>query len=208
VEAPRVVVDVGCGMGANIHYWAQRYPESTFIGVDINQGLIDGGNTLLREAGLSNARLVQGDWFDLDLGLDQPADVVVSLQTLSWLPSYEEALKALADLGSPWLGISSLFHPGPVSCTIDVQEYEEGLAEGRRSFYNVYSLPLVEQALSGFGFNRVESSAFEIDVDLPRPEHGGLGTYTEKTERGARLQFSGPLHMPWHFIAAERPSIP
>ena len=38
-------------------------------------------------------------------------------------------------------------------------------------------------------------------VDLPKPEHGGMGTYTETTASGRRIQLSGPLLLPWKFIA-------
>jgi len=43
---------------------------------------------------------------------------------------------------------------------------------------------------------------FDIDIDLPKGSHGGLGTYTELLADGRRLQISGPIMLSWYFILA------
>ena len=48
---------------------------------------------------------------------------------------------------------------------------------------------------------KVIAEDFVIDVDLPVPESKQMGTYTLKDINGTRLQFSGPLFMPWKMIA-------
>jgi hypothetical protein len=74
----------------------------------------------------------------------------------------------------------------------------------KQSFYNVYSMPVVRKFLSAEGYSQFQQTPFEIDIDLPKPAHKGRGTFTEKLQNGHRVQISGPLLMPWYFIAAKR----
>jgi len=67
---------------------------------------------------------------------------------------------------------------------------------------NTYSLPLVRQYLLDRGYNKFMYSRFEMPIDLPRSTSGRMGTYTELTTDGRRLQISGPLLMNWYFIYA------
>jgi hypothetical protein len=60
----------------------------------------------------------------------------------------------------------------------------------------------VKLFLNNNGYTKFKSKKFEIDVDVP-PD-GTFRTYTERTFDGRRIQISGPVFMPWHFIAAER----
>jgi hypothetical protein len=43
---------------------------------------------------------------------------------------------------------------------------------------------------------------FDIDIDLPKGSHGGLGSYTELLPDGRRLQISEPIMLSWYFILA------
>lgn len=200
-DGSHAILDVGCGKGANTFYMARRYPKSQFVGMDINSDLIDQGNRLIERDRASNCRLISGDLFNFDVTQFSGFDGIVSLQTLSWLPDFAAPLESLIGLKPSWMAFSSLFYDGPLSCTIQVHDYDEQLTAVQSSFYNVYSLPVVRSFLQRRGYGAFESSPFEIDIDLPRPSHRGRGTYTEKLENGRRLQISGPLLMPWYFVA-------
>jgi hypothetical protein len=110
----------------------------------------------------------------------------------------------MVKLAPQWIALTSLFYDGPVSCTIEVTEYDDGLEPHRAGFYNVYSLPVVIEYMQSNGYPDLVSTPFEIDMDLPKPKKRLMTTYTEKLEDGHRLQVSGPLLMPWYFIAARR----
>jgi hypothetical protein len=110
----------------------------------------------------------------------------------------------MTKLKPKWIALTSLFYDGPLSCTIEVQDYDSNLQPCMKSFYNVYSLPLVKKILLELGYCNFQSTEFEINIDLPRPDRKGKGTYTERLQSGRRLQISGPLLMPWYFIAVKK----
>lgn len=200
------MIDVGAGLGANVAYMAQHLATSDITGLDINPELVVQGNARLKRLGLSNCRLVAGDLYRLKDFCRNHYDGVVSLQTLSWLPEYESAVKSIASCGADWVAFSSLFFEGHVSCKIEITDHSTSLSDEqpRRTYYNIYSLPQVAHTLQDCGYSRVSFNPFEIDRDLAKPSHGGMGTYTEKTESGSRLQRSGPLLMPWYFVLGQR----
>jgi SAM-dependent methyltransferase len=198
------ILDLGCGQGANLYYMASRFTNIQFTGIDLNKDLVDCGNNFLKEKNIANCHLETGDWYAMGPHLINAFDGCISLQTLSWLPDYAEPLKALSALQSRWICLSSLFYDGPLSCAIEVSDYDENLEVSMKSFYNIYSLPVVQSFLSSLGYSNVASIPFHIDIDLEKPISKGRGTYTENIAEGTRLQISGPLLMPWHFVVAEK----
>lgn len=193
------VADVGCGMGAALNYLAGEFPKTTFRGIEISERLVTLGKKLVDK---TNASLCIGDLYELDSTQKHTYDGIISLQTLSWLPNFQEPLKAMCALHPNWIGLSSLFYDGPVNCNIEVQDYTQPLENQsyKREFYNIYSLPLVEDYLNGLGYCDFSFQKFDLDVDLKPPANNGMGTYTETLASGARLQISGPLLMSWYFV--------
>jgi len=198
------ILDLCAGQGANVAYMGTRFPDSSFIGVDFNADIVERGNVALRRRGMDNCQLECGDLYDLKREHVAAFDGIVSYQTLSWLPECEEPIRVMASLDAPWIALTSLFFDGPVSCTTQIREYDENLKTARESFYNVYSLPVVQALFRANGYTQVQWNRFEIDVDLPKPNHCKMGTYTETLEDGRRLQVSGPLLMPWFFLLARK----
>jgi|SRR5687768_13757246 len=198
------ILDLGSGAGANIYYMSQRYPGSSFVGIDINPELVERGNAFFQSRGIHNCRLEVGDLYNVGQAHVSAFDGVISLQTLSWLPDFRAPVEAISKLQPKWIALTSLFYDGPVSCTIDVTQYDDNLAPGWSGFYNVYSIPLVRKHMQSSGFGDFLFTPFEIDIDLAKPSEGRMSTYTETLEDGRRLQRSGPLLMPWYFIAASR----
>lgn len=201
IKPGQLILDLGCGLGANLAYMATRFPNSKFIGVDLNPDFVKRGNEILRERKIENSRIIQGDWYNLEETYQYAFDGVVSFQTLSWLPEFREPLQAICNLHPRWTAHTSLFYDGPVSCTNETHTHDEEGNIKRNLFYNVYSLPVVEKFLRGNGYVNFKATPFEIDIDLPNT--GEFRSYTERTFDGRRIQISGPVFMPWYFIAAE-----
>jgi trans-aconitate methyltransferase len=203
LAAARRVVDIGCGAGAATAHMASRHSGTEFIGIDLSQKLVGIARTLSSTENLRNLSFEVGDCFDLTAR--EGIDGVLSLQTLSWLPNYEEPLQQIFEKLSPdWVAASSLFYDGDISCRIEVDEH----AAGRRFFYNVYAIPAVGRVAERFGYQVVDARPFEIDIDLPRPsDRNAMATYTVRTadpDAPERLQVSGPLLMNWHFVTLTR----
>jgi ubiquinone/menaquinone biosynthesis C-methylase UbiE len=201
------IVDIGTGKGANLHYMNQRFPNCTYLGMDINKDFIDEGNKAIEKENLSNCHLEYGDLYNLDLAKHaNKFDGIISYQTLSWLPEYETALEEIIKLNPKWITLSSLFYDGLVDCKIEVKEFHspEDEASFKTSFYNIYSLPRIKHFFATKGFKTFKYSPFEIDIDLPKPDHSNMQTYTQKLMDGKRQQMSGPVPMSWFFIYAEK----
>jgi hypothetical protein len=134
-------------------------------------------------------------------------DGVVSFQTLSWLPEYKMPIEKMIELRPKWIAMTSLFFDGDVNCTIIVHDYTTPLGGKpyRESYYNTYSIRLVRELFAKLGYSDFKFMPFEIDIDLPKSETRGMGTYTEILQNGRRIQISGPLLMNWYFILARQP---
>lgn len=198
------ILDIGAGAGANIAYMSRRYPHAEFVGVDLNEELVAQGNAYFDAKGNARCRMEVGDIYALDDRYVGGFDGLVSYQTLSWLPEFSAPLREFARLSPGWIALTSLFYAGPVSCRTEVTEYDADLQPKKNSYYNVYALPVVERLLAGAGYGGFDAVPFEIDIDLPKPDAPRMATYTERSGTGGRLQISGPLLMPWHFVAARR----
>lgn len=192
------IMDLACGPGANLAYMGTRWPHCEFVGIDLNPDFVRQGNKVLKNRRVLNAHIEQGDWYSLG---SYHVDGVVSYQTLSWLPEFTMPLKAVCDLNPEWMAHTSLFYDGYVSSTNETQTWDEDGNPQRKLFYNVYSIPVVGKFLKANGYGKFQYAPFEIDIDLPKT--GEFRSYTEKTEDGRRIQISGPVLMPWYFIAAE-----
>lgn len=201
------ILDIGTGKGSNIYYMNQQFPFCNFLGLDINDELVMQGNAFMKEQNIANCKLEYADLYSADL--QKYKDVyngIVSYQTLSWLPEYETALKNMIALNPDWIALTSLFYDGLIDCKIEIKEFQnpEDDQNLKASFYNIYSLPRIEKYFHNHGYKIFKFSPFEIDIDLPKPEHNNMQTYTQKMTDGSRLQISGPVLMNWHFIYAAK----
>jgi SAM-dependent methyltransferase len=203
-DSRMMILDLACGAGANLAYMAKRYPCCEFIGIDVNPMHVSNTNKMLRQRGVFNAHADEGDWYKLKPQYRNLFDGVVTFQTLGWLPEFTEPVSEICGLKPRWQAHTSLFYEGLVSATTETQTWDEDGNPKRNLFYNVYSIPVVKKFLASKGYGAFDYKPFEIDIDLPNT--GEFRSYTEKTWDGRRIQISGPVFMPWYFIAARRTS--
>ena len=194
------VVDLGAGAGAATYYLANRNLRTNIIGIDYSKELIDSAKETSKEYNLTNLAFDTGDWFNLNKNF-RGVDGVISLQTLSWLPEMKNPMTQIFEVIKPdWIGLTSLFYEGDISCRIEVFEH----IRSRKTFYNVYSLKELNRLAVEYGYKIVKSDRFDIQIDIPKPTNTDLmGTFTEKVEGSSdyqRLQISGPLLMNWYFV--------
>ncbi len=202
INSSQRILDLGCGGGANLYYMAQKYPRSEFVGVDINDSLVNLGNQYFEENGITNCHLEQGDFFKQYNKYSNKFDTVLSFQVMSWLPDYKDFLRIISEISPNYFALSSLFYEGLISCNNKVTEYLSASEKKRDEYYNIYSLPLVDNYVQSLGYEKIQYMRFDLDIDLPKPKDNMLGTYTEKLSTGLRLQISGPMLMPWYFISS------
>ena len=197
------ICDLGCGKGANLYYMSKRFPHCSFVGLDIDEQLINDGRKIMQKNAVDNCSLSVGDLHRAGSYFNKGEfSGIISLQTLSWLQGYEKAFDAIISLSPRWIAITSLFYDGPIEAKIVVTEFDISQKGDVKKalFYNTYSLPLVRQYFFDRGYRQFKYIPFEIPIDLPRNKDGRMQTYTEKIIDGRRLQISGPLLMNWFFI--------
>ena len=88
-DAPRRVVDLGCGPGNLTRILAERWPDADVVGVDSSAQMI----ARAREADAGRVRFEVADlrqWHS-----PEPVDVLVSNATLQWVPDHLDLLPGL-----------------------------------------------------------------------------------------------------------------
>jgi trans-aconitate 2-methyltransferase len=90
-DAPRVVVDLGCGDGSVTATLAQRWPDAHVVGVDSSPSMLQAARA---HAVPGRLDFVAGDL--RDWRPDGPVDVLVSNAALHWVPGHGELVSRWA----------------------------------------------------------------------------------------------------------------
>jgi SAM-dependent methyltransferase len=168
-----LVLEAGCGVGAQTVSLARNSPGARIISVDIAADSLAAARAKVEAAGFANVRFQQADVFALPFA---PAsfDHVFVCFLLEHLSRPLEALARLKDLLKPGGTItviegdhgSTYFHPdseaahAAIRCQVELQRAAGGNANIGRELY-----PLVQQA----GFHAVRVSPRMVYVDSSRP---------------------------------------
>ena len=199
------VLDVACGAGANILHLSRAFPHFKWTGLELSQTVIDAGTPYLRKHAV-NADLRAGDLYRMHQEFSPRSfDLVLFLQTYFSLEHAEEALDQLLKVSRGWVVISSLFTEFPIDAKIQAFDYSGDKDRQGPFLYNIYSLPRFEELCRAKGATQIIFEDFEMDIDIAPPPEGRLGTYTRRLENQKRLQFSGPILMPWKIVAIRMP---
>jgi len=149
-------------------------------------------------------KFIKGDLYKLrEIFPTKSFDITFSLQTITWLPGYEDAITEMMGVTKKWIFITSLFSVFNTDVFSNVFEYTDNctVKEDSPYNYNVYSLGKFTNFCISHGAKEVIVEDFIIDIDLPVPGNKAMSTYTIKSSDGIRLQFSGAMFMPWKMIA-------
>lgn len=197
-------LDVACGTGVNILHLSPEFPRLRWTGVDYaGEKLYPVSRPYFQKANL-NPELITGDIYKLTtLFPKRRFPVVLCAHTLICLPNYEQVVEQILDVMEGWLFISSLFTDSDIDAHIDVIDYtrEDGVRVPQ--YYNVYSLRRFQKFCEDRGAQEFVAQDFEIDIDLPKTTDG-RGTYTRTLMDGRRLQFTGPVWLPWKYVAVKK----
>jgi ubiquinone/menaquinone biosynthesis C-methylase UbiE len=181
--AGALILEVGCGVGAQTITLVQNSPEARFVCVDVSQESLDAAKNSIEKAGFHNATFQQADIFNLPFP-EGGFDHIFVCFVLEHLKNPLDALlhlKAKLKEGGTITVIegdhgSTYFHPDSsaawdtIQCLIDLQARKGGDSLiGRRLF------PLVKSA----GFNNVTVSPRMVYVDSSRP--GFVEGFTKNT---------------------------
>ena len=178
-----LVLEVGCGTGAQTVTLAQRSPDARFTSIDISADSLAEARQQTDRAGLTNVVFRQADIFDLPFSAESFDHAFVCF-VLEHLQHPVEALTILRRLLGPGGTItvvegdhgSAYFHPdspaanAAIECLIRLQREAGGNSLIGRQVY-----PLLVEA----GFDAVHVSARMVYVDSSRPDL--VDGFTRKT---------------------------
>src|SRR5579885_664301 len=108
--SPFTYLDLGCGDGFTIILLASVYPESRFLGVDLNPGHVAAGTALAAAGGVANVRLIEGS-FEAWRRLDLPRCHYIGMHGVyAWIS--EAAREAVIDIVRERLEPGGLLYAG------------------------------------------------------------------------------------------------
>ena len=192
-----IVLEAGCGVGAQTVALGQRSPGASFTSIDVSLNSIEAAQRRVAEAGLTNVRFQRADIFALPFAPESFDHVFVCF-VLEHLRRPIEALTILNNLLRPGGSLtviegdhgSTYFHPDSsaahlaIQCQVELQRMAGGDAFVGRQLY-----PLMVAA----GVDEVHVSPRTMYVDASRPdlvEGFTKRTFTAMIEgvRGAAIQ--------------------
>lgn len=193
------ILDAGCGLGHSIFFLNQLSPDSIFLGVDQTPIYIKEAKESFGK--MPNASFEINNIEDLPQKYPKAFDIAVSRAVISWIPYYDDFIKALIAVTKKHIFLSSLFYEGDIDFITKVRVYKtESGREDFGEYDNVYSLPRFKRFVTGLGAKNIDITDFEIGIDLPKGPIDIMGTYTVKLSNGKRLQISGSIIMTWKWI--------
>lgn len=199
------VIDVGCGIGAALHYFRSRQPQVRFFGTDYNADKIVIAEELVRQRQTEGLSYEVADWFNMPETYRGRFDGVVSIHAVCCLKHIEDALNPFFALQPRWIAINSLFYEGPLDVLIHIRNHNNpALADDNPDGdFNTFSLEKTAELCDSNGYD-LHFEPYFPPQSLPQRSDRGRGTYTMRTELHERTQFSGPVHLPWYFVLATR----
>jgi ubiquinone/menaquinone biosynthesis C-methylase UbiE len=173
--AGAVVLEAGCGVGAQTITLVKNSPQAQFVCVDISDESLQVAKSCVESAGFNNATFQKADLFNLPFK-DNHFDHIFVCFVLEHLKNPLEALLHLkaklkkggtitvieGDHGSAYFHPDSKFARKTIQCLIDLQAQKGGDSLIGRRLY-----PLIKNA----GFEDVSISPRTVYVDSSRPDY-------------------------------------
>jgi SAM-dependent methyltransferase len=172
--AGSVVLEAGCGVGAQTVTLARKSPSASFVSIDISGHSIGQAKGAVEAAGLNNVSFQQADIFNSQFKSGS-FDHIFVCHVLEHLPNPNKALIVLrglikaggtitvieGDHGSTYFYPDSEDAHAAINCQVELQRRAGGNANIGRELY-----PLLQAA----GFGAVRVSPRMVYVDSSRPE--------------------------------------
>lgn len=168
-----LILEAGCGVGAQTKTVTAQNPKSNFISIDISEDSVKEAQSLIMSKGIDNVEFMVADIFDLPFKNEQ-FDHIFLCFVLEHLPNPIQALEKLksklkyngtitlieGDHGSTYFHPESEFAKKAIQCQVELQKQNGGDANIGRKLY-----PILEKA----GFETIAVSPRQVYVDDSNP---------------------------------------
>ena len=168
-----LILEAGCGVGAQTKTIASKNKNCSFISIDISADSICQAEKLIKSKGIKNVEFIEADIFDLPFE-DEYFDHILVCFVLEHLPSPHTALNKLkgklkangtitlieGDHGSTYFHPDSIAARRAIQCLVELQKKNGGDANIGRKLY-----PILEES----AFREIKVSARQVYVDDSNP---------------------------------------
>jgi ubiquinone/menaquinone biosynthesis C-methylase UbiE len=169
-----LVLEAGCGVGAQTKIIAKKNPDSNFISVDLSEDSIKEAKGMIKTLGIDNVELKQADIYNLPFK-DLTFDSVIICFVLEHLHNPMQALNELkrvlkkggtivaieGDHGSTFFYPDSKYASSAINCLIQLQKQNGGNSNIGRELYPLFK---------SIGFLDISVSPRMVYVDASRPQ--------------------------------------
>jgi phospholipid N-methyltransferase len=169
-----LVLEAGCGVGAQTKIIATKNPDSNFISIDLSEDSINEAKQLIKALGINNVELRQADIYNLPFK-DGTFDSVIICFVLEHLHNPIHALNELkrvlkeggviiaieGDHGSTFFYPDSTYAHSAIDCQIQLQRQSGGNSNIGRELYPLFK---------SVGLYDISVSPRMVYVDASRPQ--------------------------------------
>lgn len=173
-ENGAIILEAGCGVGAQTKTIALQNPECEFISIDISEESIVEATQLIQSKGIKNVKFEVADIFNLPFD-EYYFDHIFLCFVLEHLPNPIQALEFLksklktggtitlieGDHGSTYFHPDSEFARKAILCQVELQRRNGGDANVGRKLY-----PILQRG----GFDQITVTPRQVYVDDSNPE--------------------------------------
>jgi len=99
--APKTVLDAGCGPGIFVYEMAERFPEATVVGIDIDEERLARNRIVAEKSGLTNCRFDVLNVTEAENFTEGEFDLVLTLDNLEHIENDDLAVRKLFNVLVP-----------------------------------------------------------------------------------------------------------
>ena len=173
-EEGSLILEAGCGVGAQTKTVAPQNPDCSFISIDISEESLNQAREIIESKGIRNVKFRKANIFDLPFD-DGYFDHIMLCFVLEHLPNPNDALDKLkrklktngsimlieGDHGSTYFHPDSIAAKKAIQCLVELQKRNGGDANIGRRLY-----PILQDS----GFEEITVSPRQVYVDDSNPD--------------------------------------
>lgn len=196
------LLDIGCSTGNFLLHLRSAIPQLELWGGDYLPSVIEDAAC---NPALDGVRFEVMDM--LELKQDRQFDLVITnAATHTFVDGeYQRVINNIGSVLADGGYYISFDYFTPFEEELTIIERAKGYPEGSR--FHIRSYNFVSSCLKDARFEGVEFRAFNLPIDLEKPQDmSSINTYTVTSVNGERLCFRGSLYQPWCFVVAQKRS--
>ena len=197
------IIDIGSGIGSNLHYFSKKNNLIKFTGSDYDKKRI----SLAKK--LNNNKNINFEYLNI-LNLNKKFvnkfDGLISIHAFCCFKTPDVIIKNICKIKPNWIAINSLFYNGNLDVLIHIRDYDQPSLKDNNpnSDFNIFSLSKIEREFKKYNYKLVKIYPYFPSNPILKPKYNRRGSYTIKTEFNKFSTFSGPVYLPWHFILLKK----